>query len=162
MTNITTSANAEFAIGTTASIDTTDSTTAITDFETDSYEIVGEVESIPAFGDQVSAVNFTALSDNRVRKLKGSRDAGTIDLTVAFKVGDAGQVALKDALDDETQDDYNFRVEINDGTSAGSNTQVYFFGKVMSRSVEVGSADNVIRATVQVAINSAIYQVDGS
>jgi len=162
MTNITTAANAEFGIGTKAAIDETSDSTAIADFENDTYSPVGEVESIGSFGDEISSVTFTGLRDQRVRKFKGSRDAGSVGLNVAFNVDDPGQVDLKNAADDETQADYNFRVTINDKSSGGSNTVFYFSGKVMSRNVEPSSVDNIVKATVNIAINSAIFQVDGS
>jgi len=162
MTELTTAANADLAIGTQAAIDTSSDSAAITDFQNDTYQPVGEIETIPSFGDSINSVNFTAVGDARVRKFKGSRDAGSIELTLGFKVDDPGQVDLKAALDDESQDDFNFRATINDKTSGGSNTVFYFSGKVMSRNVEPSSVDNIVKATVNIAINSAIYQVDGS
>lgn len=162
MTNVSTAAGVAFAIGTTATIDESSSAAAITDFQNDTFKKVGEVESVPSFGDTINPVNFTALADQRVRKFKGSRDAGTIDIPVAFQVTNQGQADMKAALEDKTQDDYNFRVTFSDATGGGTNTVVYFRGKVMSRNIEAGSVDNIVRATYQIGINSPIYQVDGS
>jgi len=162
MTNITTAANAEFAIGTKADIDTSTDSAAISDFQNDTFAVVGEVESIGSFGDEISSVTFTALDDQRVRKFKGSRDAGTMDITVAFRATDTGQQDMQAAVEDETQDDFNFRVEINDKTSGGSNTVFYFSGKVMTNPVEVSSVDNIVRKTYSVAINTTVYEVLGS
>jgi len=162
MTNVTTAANAEFGIGTKAAIDESSDSAAISDFENDTYTAVGEVESIGNFGDEINSVTFTGLRDQRVRKFKGSRDAGTAEITVAFRATDSGQSSMQAAVDDETQDDFNFRVTINDGTSGGSNTVFYFSAKAMSDSVEVSSVDNIVRKTYSVAINTAIYEVEGS
>ncbi|TQE98653.1 MAG: hypothetical protein FKY71_12655, partial [Spiribacter salinus] len=76
---ISTAAGVTFGIGTTASIDESSTSSAITDFQADTYSLVGEVESIGEFGDQINPVTFTALDDQRVRKFKGSRDSGSID-----------------------------------------------------------------------------------
>jgi hypothetical protein len=159
---VSTAAGVTFGIGTSASIDESSAAAAITDFQNDSYTAAGEVENIGEFGDSVNPVNFTALADNRVRKFKGSRDAGTMTLTLGFDSADSGQDALQAAADDDTQTDYNFRVVLNDGTSGGSGTELYFYGKVMGSPVEVSSVDNIVRRSVQIGINSPIYQVDAT
>ena len=159
---VSTAAGVTFGIGTSASIDESSASAAITDFQNDSFDDVGEIESISEFGDSVNPVTFTALADQRVRKFKGSRDAGNMTLTLGFDSANAGQAALKDAADDDTQTDYNFRVVLNDGSAGGSGTELYFYGKVMGRPVEVSSVDNIVRATVQIGINSDIYQVDAT
>lgn len=162
MTNISTGAGSKFAVGTTAAIDESSSAAAITDFQNDTFRNVAEVETIPEFGDTINPVTFTALADQRVRKFKGSRDAGSVDITAAFKATDQGQKDMRDALDATTQDDHNFRVTLNDGTSGGSSTVMYFRGKVMSRRVGAPGVDEMVRVTFSVALNTAIYQVDGS
>lgn len=159
---VSTAAGVTFGIGTTASIDESTEANAISDFQNDTYSLVGEVESIGEVGDEVNPVNFTSLLDQRVRKFKGSRDAGSLPLTVGFDAGDTGQSELREALRRRTQDDNNFRIVLNDGTEGGSGTEIYFYGKVMSRKIEVSSVDNIVRATFSVAINSEGYQIDAT
>lgn len=129
------------------------------EFEALSYTLVGEIEDIGEFGDRVNPVNFTALGDSRVRKFKGSRDAGNITMTVGFDPSDAGQSAIETAL--AADGNYAVRISLGDtGTGSPSNpTTFYFLGKVMSYTTNIGSADNVVRSTVEVAIDSAIVRV---
>jgi hypothetical protein len=132
-----------------------------TEFNSSAAILIGEVEDPGEFGDEVNAVTFTALADRRVRKFKGSYDAGTQTLTIAFDGEDAGQAALNDAVKDESQADYNFKLELSDRpTSTGTDTIFYYSGKVMSRRIQPGNADNVVRASITIGINSPIFEVD--
>lgn len=160
---ITTGALSTFSIGTTTDIDTSSSSAAITDFQNDTFQDVGEVSSVASFGNQFNEVTFTALGDSRTRKFKGSQDAGTIEVQAAFDSGDSGQTAMDDAHDDDSNDTYNFRVVLNDAeTSGGSGTAFYFFGKVMNRQVGDISNDNITQVTYTVAIDSDIFQEDAT
>lgn len=131
----------------------------LTDYETDSYVEIGEIEDGGEFGDESSPISFTALSDGRVRKFKGPRDAGTQTIVVGDDPTDEGQMALEAA---EGQNlNYNFRVELNDKlTLGGENSNHYFIGQVMSKRRNVGNASNVVKRTFGIAINSAITDTD--
>lgn len=117
------------------------------------YIEVGELENIGDYGDEVGDVTFSALADSRTRHLKGLADAGSSDLTIGFDVGDAGQLALVAAQKDRSQFDYPVKVEYVDGLID------YFAVKVMSSRKTVGGAEDVIKRTVTMGINSGIYEV---
>lgn len=149
-----------FYIGTTASATTQN------EYETDSYTEVGEIEDLGEFGDQYNAVTFTSLTDGRVRKFKGTADAGTLSLTIGMDTGDTGQDALTTALADTDSDDYNFKVVFTDGDTDVSPvvvaTTVYFSGKVMSRRYQTGGADSIVRVAVDIGINTGIIEVEAA
>ncbi|WP_430436864.1 hypothetical protein [Oceanibaculum nanhaiense] len=157
-----TAAGTRLYIGTTLDVDfeaQTDEQIA-TAIDGDSLVEVGELETMSPFGDTAAESPFTALGDRRVRKAKGSFNAGNLAGTCAFDSGDAGQAAILAAL--ATDFDYNFKVVFNDGSpgSPSSPTTQYFRGKVMGAPVNVGNADNVIRRDITVGINSKIVQID--
>ena len=62
-------------------------------YKADDYVDVGEIEDLGEFGDTFSSVTFTSLRDGRVRKYKGTADAGDLTLTVGLDNGDLGQAA---------------------------------------------------------------------
>lgn len=148
------SANCTFSIGTTTVAD------AQAEYDADTFASVGEIEDAGQFGDVINPVSFISLADSRVRKLKGSRDAGTMNLTVGFDPGDAGQDALVAAFADTGTANYNFKVEFDDQITptTGNGTTFYFSGHVMSLPVTVGSADNIIKRAFAIAINTAIIE----
>lgn len=117
---------------------------------------IGLIEQVPAFGDSATEVTFEAIGDSRVRKSKGSRNAGTTTLTVAHDPLDAGQAAVEAA--EGTSDKYAFKVVIPDGPSGYSDTIQYFRALVMSRPMNIGNNNNVVRKDYMLSIDSAIYE----
>lgn len=154
------------SLGVTFAIGTTTPAATASEYAGDSYVLIGEIEDVSEFGDTFNAVNFTALSDGRVRKFKGTRDAGNVTLTIGMDVSNPGQDALTAALENADSADYNFKVTFTDGDTAASPdvvpTVVYFSGKVMSRRYSTGGADSIVKVSVDIAINSAIIEVEAA
>lgn len=134
-----------------------------TEYEADTYVQVGEIEDLGEFGDTFSSVNFTSLENGRVRKYKGTADAGDLTLTIGLDNGDAGQNAIKTAHKDRSKGDYNIKITLNDGDPDASPvitpTTFYLRGKVMNNTVAPGAADNVVRRNVTIGINSEILEL---
>jgi hypothetical protein len=148
--SVQTAAGAKFYIGPANSV--ADDTTA---YGLLSYTEVAEVVSISEFGDTFNEITHTALSDSRVRKFKGSVNAGTITIELGLDVDDAGQAAVETARDvtAAATQEYAFKVELND--SLGSNPTTYYFrGLVMSYTQNVGEVESIVGSTVNVGINS--------
>ena len=110
---------------------------------------VKNVESYGDFGDESAAVTFNSVGAGRIQKAKGSRDAGTLALTVGFVPDDPGQIAMEAA--EKSISNYAFQVVFPDGSSQ------YFRGLVMSRRRNVGSANDVLKRVFNIGINSELY-----
>jgi len=136
-----------------------DRNSVLADYLADSYIEVGEIEDLGDMGDESERITFTALSDGRVRKFKGPRDAGEMPIVVGDDPTDEGQIAMEAA--EAEPFDYNFKVVLNDAlTIGGTDSEHYFIGKVFSKRRNVGNASNVVRKNFAVGINSAITDVD--
>lgn len=123
-----------------------------------SYVEVLEVESLGEFGDSAQAVTFTSLGDARVRKLKGSYDAGDIALTVANSPNDAGQIALVAAS--RTAFSYAIKVVAADAADGNDTDSTFYFrGKVMTRRLNVGGANDVTKRSFTIGIDSEIVEI---
>lgn len=119
---------------------------------------VGLVESFGEYGDQSAAVNFTALSDGRVRKGKGARDAGDLTVTCGHDAADVGQQAMVAA--EATNFRYPFKIQYdNQLNPTGTDEMHYFVGKVMSKRNGGASVNDTVRRTFVIAIDSAITEV---
>lgn len=150
---ISTGSGVRFYIGTTAAAEN------LSQFLSDTYTEVNEVEDIGEFGDEAEEVTFASLADGRLRKLKGVRNAGTMAVICGDDPSDTGQAELVTAEADVL--DYNFKVVLNDKlTDSGTPSEHYFKGKVMSKRLAVGTVNNVLRRTFNVGVNSAIIEVD--
>lgn len=128
------------------------------DFAGQSWVLIGWLESIGAFGDESSEITFDAIGEGRTQKLKGTRNAGNMELVAGIDHTDDGQAALLSAEQDAL--DYAFKVEFNDEASGGSPSERYFIGKIMSARETLEGANNVARLNVTVGINSNIVKVD--
>lgn len=115
---------------------------------------IGAVESLGEFGDEANIVTGANLSDARMQKAKGVRDAGTIALVCFHDPFDAGQLALEAA--EQTDDNYGFKIVLSDGQGLYSNSIYYFRALVGGRRLNAGSNENIMRHTYNLGINSAI------
>ena len=154
MADIFTATGAKVFIG--PSVTTATDSTA--EFAALSWTEIALVETIGEYGDESAAVTFAAVGDGRTRKAKGARDAGTLALTVAHAADDVGQQALEAA--EGTYNNFAFKVTLPNRLNATGTDEVnYFRGLVMSKRLNVGGNDNVVRNTYNVGVNSQIYVV---
>ncbi|WP_455887057.1 hypothetical protein [Pseudomonas rustica] len=155
--NLNTAAGCRLAIGGKTGADSE------TAYKADTYVDVGEIEDLGEFGDTFSSVTFTSLRNGRVRKYKGTADAGDLTVTVGLDNGDAGQKAVKVAHKDRSKGDYNIKITLNDGDPDASPviapSTFYFRVKVMNNTVAPGAADNVVRRNITLGINSDIIEL---
>ncbi|MBK5004147.1 phage tail tube protein [Pseudomonas sp. S32] len=150
---VTTAAGTKIFIGPRLTADLPkDAAAALTLLAAITYTEIGEVENIGDYGDEVGDVTFASLAASRTRHLKGLADAGSVDLSIGLLDDDAGQLALQAAQKDRSRFDYPVKVLYESGVAD------YFAAKVMSSRKQVGGAEDVLKRTVTVGINSEIYE----
>lgn len=130
-----------------------DHAAAITLLAALAYVEVGEVESIGDYGDTINDVSFAGLAEGRARHLKGLADAGSVELSIGFDAGDAGQLKLVEAFLDRSRFDYPIKVVYVDGETD------YMAAKVMSNKKTGITVEGVLKRTVTLGINSEVYEV---
>lgn len=122
-------------------------------------ELTG-VETIGEFGDAAQAVSFTLLAEGRVRKLKGARDAGDIQVQCAHDPLSASQAAVKGFAD--TNYSYAFKTVLSDAADANDTDSVFYFaGKVMSSRLNPGDANTPTRRTYNIGIDTEVLEALG-
>jgi len=124
-----------------------------------SWVEIGEVSNLGEFGDVFENVTFQALSANRVKKTKGTANAGDISLEMGHDPDDLGQAALKSANDDTSSIAYNFKVEFTDAPNTPSGetpTLVTFKALVMGYRYNIGAANNTITVSSTLGITTAL------
>lgn len=154
MSNVFAMAGSQIFIGTTAAA------SSASDFSSDSYTEITPAETIGDFGDTATDVKFLGIGDSRARHLKGSLDAGTIQLTCGRDDTDPGQLACLAAFTSPL--DFNFKVLWNNAATLGGTKGVtYFRGKVMSKKNVNGTGpDNVLKRLFDIGINSAQVEIE--
>lgn len=94
---------------------------------------------------------------SRTRKMKGSRNAGSMQLVCDLDYADPGQLALVAA--EKTKESYAFKVEFNDAPVGGTPSVRYFVALVMSASEQLDEANNVMKLNATLEIDSNIVRV---
>lgn len=115
----------------------------------------GELVDLPEFGPNIQVVESNPLATGRVAKYPGFVNNGSISMGFELDFADAGQSILEAglAIPPAPFEEHSFRVTYPDGTTE------YFFGGIFSYTRNVGSANSMVGATVQVEINSKIIRV---
>jgi hypothetical protein len=154
---IQTGSGVSLAIGTTAAA------SSLGQYEADTYTTVGEVSEIGEFGDERAVVEFMSLADSRVRKARGSANAGDCQVTYAYDSTNSGQDALRTAflVTSQSADEYNFRIMFNDQISTNPTTW-YFRAKITARRVQSVSNDNIVTVVATLAINTAMTEKEAA
>jgi hypothetical protein len=159
--SVSKTAGARFFIGPVLNPDTVNAMTeeqALTYFEAinaNDWTEVEEIESFGDLGDNSEVVTFANVKDRRVRKMKTTRDAGTMVLVCGRDPLDDGQAALITAEKDDFN--YAFKLVYNDARDdEHSPSTDYFGGMVMSRPVNLGGVQDVTKQTFNIAVNTAV------
>lgn len=151
---ITTAANSKFGIGTTLAA------TTAAEFAEDDFVDVANIQDLGEAGSTAEINTGKFVDQAYVRKLKGSRNNGSMTLVVGRDSADPGYAALIAA--EKTSHAYNFKVELNDKPAAGAspkNSVFYFRAIVASARNQFGGADDLVTTTFELAISGAIVEV---
>lgn len=123
-----------------------------------SWVEIGALESVGEFGDESGAITGAIIGDGRTRKGKGARDAGTLAITCFHNPEDTGQQAMVAA--EATNNNYTFKIVIPNRLTTGGTDEIdYFMGLVMSKRLNIGGNDNLVRRTFNTAVNSKLTEV---
>lgn len=130
------------------------------DFTSQTWVEIGEVEALGTVGDTSAEITFDSISANRTRRLKGTRNAGSMEVVMGIDYEDPGQIALIAA--EKTIHDYAFRIVMNDAPSGGTASERLFVAKIGSAAEALETANNVMKLNASLWVNSNVVHVDAS
>lgn len=145
------------------SIGTSVAAATATEFAADTYTLILDPTDIGSFGSKSELVKWQGLTSGITNKAKGTFDAGGWEFTVAHDSADAGQTALRAAVDSPNQ--FNFKIELTDKPTSGAspkNTVHYFRALVMEAGMEFGGADDPTKQKFMLEIVGKIVRVNAS
>lgn len=154
---ISTTAKTQFKIGTTTPFATA------TAYAADTWVNIGNIQDMGEAGSEAEIVVGKFVDQTYARKLKGSRDNGTIELVVARDSSDPGYLALMAA--EKTSFGYNFQIELNDKPATGAspkNSKFYFNALIASAKNGFGGADDITTTTFSLAVSGEIIETPAS
>lgn len=121
------------------------------------YTEIGGTTNLGSAGDTSELITSNHISEARTRKLKGTRNAGSMTVAMDLDYSDAGQLALIAA--EKTKDTYAFRVTFNDAPVGGTPSVRYFVALVMSAAEQWDEANSVMKLNATLEIDSNIVRV---
>lgn len=130
------------------------------DFTGETWVEIGETENLGSVGDTAAEITFDGIASNRTRRLKGTRNAGTMDVVCGIDYADAGQIALIAA--EKTAHDYAFRIVLNDAPIGGTPSERMFIAKVASVAEALDAANNVMKLNSTLWVNSNVVKVNAA
>lgn len=154
---ISSTAKSTFGIGTTVAAVTA------TQFAADTYVEVNNIEDLGEAGSQAEVLVGKYIGQTHVRKIKGSRDNGSMTLVIGRDATDPGYLALIAA--EASDHAFNFCVTLNDAPAVGASpepSRFYFKAIVASARTQFGGADDITKTTFELAISGAVIEVPAS
>lgn len=122
-----------------------------TGFTALTYVVVGEVLDIGEVGREYAVVTHSPVGTRAVKKFKGSYNNGTMQIQMARDSSNAGQTAMKAALQSDA--DYSFKVTLQDLS------KIHFVGKVTTFKITIGSVDQITGSNCTIEISGDIVEV---
>lgn len=121
---------------------------------------IGETENLGSVGDTSSEIAFDSIPAQRTRRLKGTRNAGSMDLVMGIDYEDPGQQALIAA--EQTPHDYAFRIVLNDAPAGGTPSERMFVAKVASVAEAYDTANSIMKLNASLWVNSNVVKIDAA
>lgn len=127
------------------------------DFTGASWTEVKGTTNLGAAGDTSELITSNQIGSARTRKLKGTRNAGSMTVVCDLDYADPGQLALVAA--EKAKETYAFKIQFNDAPEGGTPSERYFVALVMSASEEMNEANSVMSLNATLEIDSNIVRV---
>ena len=140
--SIRSSAGSSIAIATTSGVVTYDAA----GFGAKTYVTIDEVTSISDFGATYNKIEHLPLATRTKKKLKGSREPGSITIDFAMDEASVGQLQLETA----SESDASWAIRITNQ----SGSIKYFTAQVMSFQDKIGNADSIRAGSAQLEVDS--------
>lgn len=114
-------------------------------FAAQAWKNMGKVKNVAEFGKQFDIITNNYLSQRGAEKKKANWNGGQLNMELDLLDGDLGQELAYDALDSD--DDYSFRVTLQNGT-------VYYLRCLVTAfRVMTGSSSDMVRGNLSTEVN---------
>lgn len=130
------------------------------DFSTETWTEITGLESLGSVGDTSEEIAQAVVGEGRTKRIKGTRNAGAMEVVMAINYADAGQQALLAA--EKTPQDYAFRVVFNDAPEGGTPSERMFIAKVGSVSEAYDTANSVMKLNSSLWVNSNVVRINAA
>ena len=163
MAKLFSTAGSKIYIGPAKAYEDTDFTS--TDFPSSGGSAITWVEikghtNLGGVGDTSELITSDHIGIARTRKLKGTRNAGSMTLVCDLDYSDAGQAALLAA--EAARHSYAFKIVLNDAPPGGTPSIRFFVAYVMQSAEEFNEANSVMKLNATLEVDSNVVRVNAA
>jgi hypothetical protein len=108
-------------------------------------------------GDTSELITSNHINTARMRKAKGTRNAGSTQIICDLDYADAGQLAAVAA--EKTKESYAFRMTFNDAPAGDTPSNRYFVAYIMSATEQLNEANGAMKIVFNLEIDSNVVRV---
>jgi hypothetical protein len=155
MSHLFATAGSKLFIGAALAFNGTDLTAA--SFTSQTWIEIKGTTNLGSAGDTSELITSNQIGEARTRKLKGTRNAGSMQVVADLDYADPGQIALIAA--EKAKESYAFKVEFNDAPVGGTPSERLFVALVMSTAEQFNEANSVMQMNATLEIDSNIVRV---
>jgi hypothetical protein len=148
-------AGSTFHIGAALAFQNTDFTAA--DFTSQDWTPIDGLTNLGTAGDSAELVTSNQIGSKRVRKGKGVRNSGTMEVVVDLNPSDPGQLAMIAA--EKTRNSFAFKLAFDDAPSGGTPSTRLFTAFVMSAAEAYDEANSVMKLNFTLEVDSNFVRV---
>lgn len=127
------------------------------DFNDQEWTEIRGTTNLGSAGDTSALVTSDQIGAARTRKLKGVRNAGSMEVVADLDYSDAGQLAVIAA--EKAKETYAFRLVFNDAPVGGTPSERLFTALVMSAAEQWNEANSVMSLSATLELDSNIVRV---
>ena len=144
------------SVGTKVSVaDAAPATYDETGFAALTWALCGELAELPSYGAEAALATHTPLATGVVAKRRGSKNFGSLALTMAISETDAGAAILETTADADAGADAQVSVKVE----FPSGRIQYFTSQVMSFKTNASNADSITMGEVTLEIDNTVVKV---
>ncbi len=118
---------------------------------------IGGTTNLGGAGDTSQLISSNRIAESRVRKAKGTRNSGSMQVVCDIDPADAGQIAVIAA--EKTDPSYAFRLVFDDAPSGGSPSERLFAAFVMGAAETYNEANSAMALQISLELDSNIVRV---
>lgn len=157
MSHLFATAGSKLFIGAAKAFNGTDFTASDFTSGSPSWTEIGGTTNLGGTGDTAQLITSQQVGSGRDRKLKGTRNAGSMQVVADLDYADPGQIALIAA--EKEKESFAFKLVFNDAPAGGTPSVRYFVAFVMSAAEQFNEANSVTQLNATLEIDSNIVRV---
>ncbi|MGA1804438.1 hypothetical protein [Rhizobium sp. HT1-10] len=137
-----------------------DADMVLADFTSVTWVEAKNLDSMGSLGDTAQVITAAVIDRNRDVKVKGTRNAGSMQVVFNIDYADPGQQAIIAA--EKSVNNFAFKVTMNDAPEGGTPSTRLFIALVTSQAEQYDTANSIMKLNVTLEVNSNVVRTNAA